>query len=186
MLQYVVVACLLCFLVNGDPAKSGEITEKKICLRSNEHSTCFCPYQNKPLQTFSFWNADKEVRQFTQTCEPINLSFYEDTCKIYPVNPDGETEYEYVCPHNGFLQTWGAFAPSSGNFSIRLWFRCCEVECPKWNCMWSPFSETKKEFLIPLKDAFATGTRGRYVHEDKDSAWSMKICQCDFSSREEL
>ncbi|CAK8678781.1 unnamed protein product [Clavelina lepadiformis] len=121
-LGYFVLVFILFSAVCVETASTEEKNNETKCLRSNEHSTCACPFQTKPLNTFSFWNAEKDIREFAQTCEPLNLPFNESTCKIYPINDEEKTEYEYLCPNNGFLQTWGAFAPRTGSYSIRLWW----------------------------------------------------------------
>uniref|UniRef100_F6W2T5 Uncharacterized protein n=1 Tax=Ciona intestinalis TaxID=7719 RepID=F6W2T5_CIOIN len=152
-----------------------------LCGYTDEDFTCGCLFHDKPLKAFSDWNSTRGSRLFDQVCEPIKLPYHEDTCRMYLGNPKRKEVWEMTCPGNGFFQTWGAFMPEEDNYEPRLWYRCCHVKCPKWNCEWSPNTEIHKPFLLPLSDVYVQGARGKYNHKAKDSSWSLQLCVCDTS-----
>uniref|UniRef100_H2YN10 Uncharacterized protein n=1 Tax=Ciona savignyi TaxID=51511 RepID=H2YN10_CIOSA len=122
-----------------------------LCGFTDEDFTCGCLYHDKPAKAFSEWNATRQARSFEQECESIELPYHEDTCKMHLGNPWRKDIWEMTCPDNGFFQTWGAFVPETGSHQPRLWYRCCNVKCRKWNCQWSPNTVIHQPFLLPLK-----------------------------------
>ena len=49
---------------------------------SNPTGYCFV------IQAVSEWDERNEVRFFSQTCEPLELPYHEDTCVVLPGNPE--------------------------------------------------------------------------------------------------
>nr|XP_026690468.1 uncharacterized protein LOC113474270 [Ciona intestinalis] len=149
-----------------------------LCGYTDKGFTCGCLFHDKPASVQSHWDAKMQIRSFSQFCEPVTLPFHEDTCKLYLGNPNEKEDWKMVCPNSGFIQSWGAFPPVSGSFHARIWYRCCNAKCPSWTCKWSPFTQSRKDFNVPVYDEYVRAVRSTHLHDKMDNIWSLELCQC--------